>query len=428
MATQHIAIKNAILIAFILHNRDQKSSSPTLPPPSMSTNMGTLNEALAKYFSMVQLTMDEQARFLSIHHSDDIIRAAAFQSEGPADNFFLSAVGVAGIHVDIIRNEHLDSFSPRLTGSIGNLLRYAKAICDTLGLEVQSFSPLAFVLGALRHMCTIGSKNRELFLTLADRFEELTKRLSREDVYLEKAPMTDAEKTSLISALVDIILFCGLVTKYLEGSYVSWRTQRLMRLENSSPRPGRTENDNFDFFLRDLEWIQVDENSNDSEDEREKMFSSRDSLIQTGSGDDVGPEKPTIDTSLQIATDTPAFQSTSGYIDGAGRWFLNSPHFETWVAGHIVPHLWVRGLPASGKSIIAAAVVAALRQHYSAVHASFFCSERDREHPVGIIDYSNFGEPTRSTDSGCCRKTRSNASRRFIPYRNTSNPLATCGG
>ena len=65
----------------------------------------------------------------------------------------------------------------------------------------------------MRRMCTAGFKNRDVFLALADGFRELTKRLSRVATYLKMTPVSNLEQTPLISALVDIILFCGRVTK-----------------------------------------------------------------------------------------------------------------------------------------------------------------------------------------------------------------------
>jgi GPI inositol-deacylase, winged helix domain/NACHT domain len=62
-------------------------------------------------------------------------------------------------------------------------------------------------------------------------------------------------------------------------------------------------------------------------------------------------------------------------VTGTGRWFLHSPLFQSWVAGQISPHLWVRGLPGSGKSILAAIVIAALRDKYRGDCGFFFCSD-----------------------------------------------------
>ena len=181
--------------------------------------MDLLSEALIEYVSLTDLTVDEQGQFLWAQHCDDVVEEAAKQSATLADAFFIAAVASAGTHTHIVGDVVLDSVPANFVKSIGAILRYAKAICDASGLEVQGWAPMAFVFGQVRRMCAAGFKNLELFLSLADRFEELITRLRRIDGYLEVPPKGDADTTILTSALVDIIRLCGQVTKFMEGIF-----------------------------------------------------------------------------------------------------------------------------------------------------------------------------------------------------------------
>ena len=137
--------------------------------------------------------------------------------------------------------------------------------------------------------------------------------------------------------------------------------------------------DAFDSFLRDLEWVKVDKISSDSGSEKERKIPDCQSLITNRRQDGLGCEKLQVDNTVGIAaaTDNQTFLFRDRYINGAGRWFLNSPPFKSWVGGYISPHLWVRGLPGSGKSVIAASVIAALHQLDAGICGYFFCSDRE---------------------------------------------------
>lgn len=175
-----------------------------------------MNEALTEYFSLTDLTVDEQSRFLLVHYSDDVVKEAAKQSAAPPDAFFIATVGSAGTHMHIVGDVGFDSVPATFIKTIGRLLYYGKAICDASGLEVPGRSPAGFLFGAVRRMCAAGFKNLQLFLALANRYEELITRLERMDGNLE---VSRNDTTTLTSALVDIIRLCGQVTKFMEGTF-----------------------------------------------------------------------------------------------------------------------------------------------------------------------------------------------------------------
>jgi len=179
--------------------------------------MDLLDESFAEYFSLIAVTNEERTRVLSVHRSDDVVQSAT-QSGATADAFFIAAVSSAGTHRHIVGDVYSNPLLPSLVDSVGGILRYAKAICDASGLEQQRCASAAFVFSAVRRMCAVGVQSQEIFLALADHLINLIKRLHRVDSQLEITLVGDKGRTSLISALVDIILFCGQVTRFLEGA------------------------------------------------------------------------------------------------------------------------------------------------------------------------------------------------------------------
>jgi hypothetical protein len=179
--------------------------------------MDDLRQAMTEYFALIDLTINEQTRFLSTRNSDKVVEEAVKQSGDLADTFFVAVVGSAGTHMHIVHDMGLNSVLPIFEERIAELLRYAKGICDACGFEVQGYVPIAFVFGIVRRMCAAAFKNLELFFGLADRFEEVITRLRQLDSCLDDLHGGNTIAMALTSALVDIILFCGQVTKYMEG-------------------------------------------------------------------------------------------------------------------------------------------------------------------------------------------------------------------
>jgi len=180
--------------------------------------MDLLNEALTEYFSLTDLTMDEQTRFRSLYHRDGVLGEPVKQSAALADHVFVAALGSAGTQLPIGHDVAIDSVPPSFVKAIGKFLRYATEICDASGLEVQGCTHLTLVFRALKRMCTAGFKNPELFFALENRFQEMLNKLPQFEGYLHIARMGNTNPTILTAALVDILLFCGKVTKFMEGT------------------------------------------------------------------------------------------------------------------------------------------------------------------------------------------------------------------
>ena len=181
--------------------------------------MDILNQALSECSSLVGLKMNERIQYLSVHYND-IVQAAVKQSAQPANVFFITVVRSSGTYNHIITHADsaLNPVPPEFVENIGSILRYGKAIGDVSGLELSSCAPMTFLYYTVRKMCAAGFGNRKLFLTFADRFAEFVSTLRRMDSCLDTKSVGGPDTTTLISALVDIILFCGQVTKFMEGA------------------------------------------------------------------------------------------------------------------------------------------------------------------------------------------------------------------
>ena len=75
----------------------------------------------------------------------------------------------------------------------------------------------AFVFGAIRYMLDVAVKNMRLLIAIKEKFEDISFRLRRLDVYLNMKEPTEAVTLMCVRSLVDILRFCGLATKYLQS-------------------------------------------------------------------------------------------------------------------------------------------------------------------------------------------------------------------
>jgi hypothetical protein len=182
--------------------------------------MDQLHQAVTEYFVLTDLPKDEQARFLSIHHSDEIVEEALKQPGELANAFFIAAIGSAGSHMHIVHDSDLNSAPLIFVKSIAKLLKYAKAIGDTSQFEEKGYVPVAFVFNAVWTMCAAALKNLEVFIGLTEQFEELLTRLRLKKGDLHPTHQGHTSTTTLISALVEIIIFCGQVTKFMNGIFI----------------------------------------------------------------------------------------------------------------------------------------------------------------------------------------------------------------
>jgi hypothetical protein len=66
-------------------------------------------------------------------------------------------------------------------------------------------------------MISVAVKNMNLFIAVKTQFEEFNTRLCRLDIYLSIDNPTEAVKSMLARVMTDILLFCGLATKYFRS-------------------------------------------------------------------------------------------------------------------------------------------------------------------------------------------------------------------
>jgi len=138
------------------------------------------------------------------------------------DTAFLTAVVSARTHEQFIKDVVLpekDKVPETVGYMVSSLLRHADAFDQFLGSMGNTSFASPFIFGAIRFMLTVAVKNIKLFLATRKQFEEINLRLSRLDIYLKavKEP-TESMRLMCIRALVNILRFCGLATKYFTST------------------------------------------------------------------------------------------------------------------------------------------------------------------------------------------------------------------
>jgi hypothetical protein len=212
-------------------------------PQVLRTAMDRWHQTTTAYFERTHLTVDERKRFPSARDSDEVVLKSLQQSGSSADAFFLGAIGSAGTHAHIVRDVGLNRVPPIFVERVADILHYAKAICDAPGFAVQG-KVLAFVFGAIQMMYTVALNNLELFLGLADRFEEAIKRLKQGVYYFEAAKSRNKSEIAY-TVLAEIIRFCGQVTAYMDGEPHTVPSLRFSLYSKTCTHCGR-----FRLFLR----------------------------------------------------------------------------------------------------------------------------------------------------------------------------------
>jgi hypothetical protein len=180
------------------------------------------NRAEEEYFGLTDLQIDGKNSLLRIQRSSEVVMQAleskhSINSQTEADKYFIAAVASAGTHSDIVGNVSILNPPPLIIiDEIATLLRFAHAINQLLEFILQK-SPGAFVFGAVRVMITVAVKNMESFLTLKEQFEKVEIKLHRLDVVLTLKNPEYAITSKLARVLIDVVRFCGWVTKYING-------------------------------------------------------------------------------------------------------------------------------------------------------------------------------------------------------------------
>ena len=78
-----------------------------------------------------------------------------------------------------------------------------------------------------------------------------------------------------------------------------------------------------------------------------------------------------------IITEHETYLNNDHYLKGTCQWFRHHPAFLSWVDSRFSSHLWVQGLPGSGKSVLAANAISILKENDSAIISYFFCSRNE---------------------------------------------------
>lgn len=173
--------------------------------------------AVFEFFNETNLSVNDRKQLLENGRSAETVKRAveSNNSTRTEERLFIAAVASAGTHSDII--DHFSGSVPAIvTGPVAMLLRYSYAMETLLEFKGTGYFPGAFVFGAVRVMTAAAAEHMQLFLDLSGRFEEVDKCLRRLDGNLNELHM-DTVMPCLIRILIDILRFCGHVTKYIKG-------------------------------------------------------------------------------------------------------------------------------------------------------------------------------------------------------------------
>jgi hypothetical protein len=177
------------------------------------------HEAVLEFFNLTNLSVNDPKELLETRHSAEIVKQIVESSDSTGvKSLFIAAVVSAGTHTDIVSHvSGSGSTIPKVTGPVAMLLRFADAMTTLREFNGDGCYPGAFVFGAVRIMITAASEHMELFLDLSDYFEEVSRLLGHLSGYLSAPHTMDTIMPSFIRVSIDILRFCGHVTKYIKG-------------------------------------------------------------------------------------------------------------------------------------------------------------------------------------------------------------------
>jgi hypothetical protein len=211
-----------------------KSSAKPKPDGSNSSSSSIWTEswgqAVSEYRENVDLPPPYEEAFKARSSAEVVSCALASHQSGHvmpgsnlsamAEDVFIAAVAIAETHPDLVQTVPLlgpDKIPPIVRNHMATFLRYAESI-DKLCESLSNMAfPAAVLFAAIRVMISIGVKNMNLFNSVKAKLEDFTTRLRRLDIYLAMENPTEAIKLMLSRVMIDIIRFCGLVTKYLKS-------------------------------------------------------------------------------------------------------------------------------------------------------------------------------------------------------------------
>jgi len=189
-------------------------------------------QAVSEYLALLKLSPNDAKALVDAKTATDVVTFAVqaltpsaramVKSEAFAEKMFLAAVASAGTHDEFIsRMECIkqDKTPAVVSYEIATLLRYTDSVDKFLDSMGNTTFAAAFVFGAIRYLVDVAVKNINLLIQIKGKFEDINLRLRRLDVYLTLKEPTEAVKSMCVRALVNILRFCGLATKYLRSMF-----------------------------------------------------------------------------------------------------------------------------------------------------------------------------------------------------------------
>jgi hypothetical protein len=188
-------------------------------------------QAVSEYPALLKLSPNDAKALVDAKTAADVVTfaiqaltpsaRAMVKSEAFTEKMFIAAVASAGTHDEFISRmpEFIkqDKTPAVVSYEIATLLRYADSVDKFLDSMGNTTFAVAFVFGAIRYLLDVAVKNINLLIQIKGKFEDINLRLRRLDVYLTLKEPTEAVKSMCVRALVNILRFCGLATKYLRS-------------------------------------------------------------------------------------------------------------------------------------------------------------------------------------------------------------------
>ena len=195
-----------------------------------TTALSVWKTAVEEYLELLKLSPEDTKMLREARTTTDVVKSV-LESQShwrfwkPAaqltDAAFLASVISAQTHEDFVKDVVLPGsrdIPEPISRIAGSFLQYAHSfdvLLNTLG-STTCASP--FIFGALRIMLRSAVRSLNLFTEVRDQFEKVSQQLLRLDTYLKGREATDVVIWICIRALVDILRFCGLATKYFQSS------------------------------------------------------------------------------------------------------------------------------------------------------------------------------------------------------------------
>jgi hypothetical protein len=204
--------------------------NPLGPASVTSTALSIWNQAISEYIALLKLSPEEKKALLEARTTTQVVTSAIqtqsskrlWKSSKPCPHkIFIAAVVSARTHEDFVKGINIlkpDKVPQVVSTHIATFLRYADAFDAFLDAMGNTTFASPFIFGAIRYMLIVAVKNVNLLNAVKGQFEDINLRLHRLNVYLTTVKdTTESVRLMCIRALVNILRFCGLATKYFNS-------------------------------------------------------------------------------------------------------------------------------------------------------------------------------------------------------------------